>query len=337
MQHPAKIGKYEVEEYLGGGMSRVYRARDPQLDRRVAVKVLSEAASASADAKARFLQEARLASGISHVNIISVLDFGEVDGLPFMVMELLEGESLRQAIDQGHSGNFGQRMRTALQLGRALQHIHERKIVHRDIKPDNVNIDRAGAVKLMDFGIAKTQDVQLTRVGFTLGTPFYMAPEQIRGQSVTPQTDVYSFGVLLYELLSGVKPFSGANYDKVFEQSLNQPPDLTQLRAAHVPAAAIDLIQHSLAKLAAQRPQSMDTVCSEIERIIRSAQTVAAPAAGVPLKAQPRPNPARDLPLFLRALPSLLQTQAGLMLFATLVMLVIGGAVGIILHVMGVL
>src|ERR1700682_2285928 len=139
MEHPSRVGKYEVEKFLGGGMSQVYRAKDSVLGRRVALKILTEAGAADAEAKARFLLEARLASNINHENIISVYDFGEDQGRPFIVMEFLEGESLRDAIKNRRTGDLNSRLKLALQISRALDYIHGRKIIHRDIKPENIN------------------------------------------------------------------------------------------------------------------------------------------------------------------------------------------------------
>src|SRR5882724_1531726 len=166
-------------------MSHVYRSVDTMLGRQVAVKILTPQGVSDPESKQRFLQEARVASNISHQNIISVYDFGEEAGKPYMVMEYLVGESLRDAMKNNHTGDLNRKLGYALQLGRALEHIHSKKIIHRDIKPENVHIDTAGKVKLMDFGIAKSEGLSLTRAGFTLGTPYYMAPEQVLGQSVT--------------------------------------------------------------------------------------------------------------------------------------------------------
>ena len=204
IQLPARIGKYELEEFLGGGMSHVYRARDTVIGRTVAVKILTEAGCEDAETKARFLAEARMAGNLTHDNIISIYDFGEDEnGHPFLVMEFLRGEDLRHAIRDGHTGDLRGKLKIALQVARALEYIHSQGIVHRDIKPENVHLNAAGVVKLMDFGIAKTANMSLTRAGYVLGTPYYMAPEQVTGQNVTEQVDVYAFGVLLFELLSG--------------------------------------------------------------------------------------------------------------------------------------
>ena len=143
MQLPARIGKYELEEFLGGGMSHVYRARDTVIGRTVAVKILTEAGCQDAEAKARFLAEARMAGNIAHDNVISIFDFGEDDQhRPFMVMEFLRGEDLRHAIKNSRTGDLTSKLKIALQVARALQYIHTQKIIHRDIKPENIHVDR---------------------------------------------------------------------------------------------------------------------------------------------------------------------------------------------------
>ena len=209
MELPARIGKYELEEFLGGGMSHVYRARDTVIGRTVAVKILTEQGCQNSEAKARFLAEARMAGNITHDNILSIYDFGEDEQhRPFMVMEFLRGQDLRKAIREGATGDLRSRLRIALQTARALRYIHTQRIIHRDVKPENIHVTPDGVVKLMDFGIAKTDGMAMTRVGFVLGTPYYMSPEQIRGQAVDQCVDVYAFGILLYELMTGSRPIS---------------------------------------------------------------------------------------------------------------------------------
>jgi serine/threonine protein kinase len=339
-EHPTRVGKYEIEHCLGGNMAKVYRARDTVLGRRVALKLLTEAGAADEEAKARFLLEARTASNIRHENIISVYDFGEENGRPFIVMEYLEGESLRQAQKNGHLGDFPRRMRVALQVARALDYIHSQKIIHRDIKPENVNVDATGKVKLMDFGIAKSEGVKLTKAGFTLGTPYYMAPEQVMGQALTPQADVYSFGVLVFELLTGTKPISGESVEKIFDRILHEPLNMEPLKALKVPRELSDLIARCTAKQPAQRPQGLRVVCEEIERVLdparrdstRLASTtmrpmveVQAPTITVSVPTPSRPT-AAALPKFVEWLPEGLRTQSGLMLLS-------GGAVLVLMVV----
>jgi serine/threonine protein kinase len=318
MDHPARVGKYQIDQFLGGGMSHVYRATDTVLGRRVALKILTEEGTADEESKARFLMEARVASNVRHENIISVYDFGEEHGRPFIVMEYLEGESLRAAIRQGHVGDFRQRMKIALQIARAVDFIHSQKVIHRDIKPENIHIDAAGKIKLMDFGIAKAAGMALTKAGFTLGTPFYMAPEQVLGRPLGPQADVYAFGALLFELLTGFKAVAGANVDKIFENILYQPVDMTALQAAKTPPALIDLIARTLDKQPAQRPASLGLVADEIERIVNPSSTPAT------LVVEEEDGP---VPGFIEKLPPWLRTETALMAMgcaAITVLIVVG-------------
>lgn len=158
-------------------MSHVYRARDLVIGRSVAVKILTETAAQDSEACNRFLAEARMAGNLAHENVISIYDFGKDEALGlFMVMEYLDGEDLRSAIRHSRTGDLADKLRIAVQIAKALDYIHRQKIIHRDIKPDNVHITSSGGVKLMDFGIAKTEDLNITRPGYVLGTPSYMAP-----------------------------------------------------------------------------------------------------------------------------------------------------------------
>jgi len=269
MQLPARIGKYELEQFLGGGMSHVYRASDTVLGRTVAVKILTEAGCADPDAKARFLAEARMAGNITHDNILSVYDFGEDEAhRPFMVMEFLGGENLHQAMICGHIGDLTAKLKILVQVARALKHVHKLKIIHRDIKPDNVHVTPSGVVKLIDFGIAKSEGIALTRAGYVLGTPYYMAPEQLRGQNVTEQVDVYAFGILTFELLSGVKPITGDDMAQLFHRILNEPLDSGPLNRAGVPQPIRELVARCTEKHPAERPQGFAPVVAELERAI---------------------------------------------------------------------
>jgi serine/threonine-protein kinase len=269
MQLPARIGKYELREFLGGGMSHVYRAVDTVIGRTVAVKILTETGCQDAEAKARFLAEARMAGNIAHDNVLSIYDFGEDENHhPFMVMEFLRGEDLRHAIKNGRTGDLRNKLGIALQTARALEYIHSQKIVHRDIKPENIHITPAGVVKLMDFGIAKTEGLAMTRAGYVLGTPYYMAPEQVTGENITDQVDVYAFGVLLFELLTGAKPISGDTVERIFYSILNEPLNLEPLYNAGVPQGLCDLIAKCTAKKPSERPQGFGAVRTALENMI---------------------------------------------------------------------
>ena len=302
MELPARIGKYELEEFLGGGMSHVYRARDTVIGRTVAVKILTEAGCQDQEAKARFLAEARMAGNITHDNVLSIYDFGEDDQhRPFMVMELLKGQDLRHAIKNGQTGDQKSKLKIALQVARALQYIHSQKIIHRDIKPENIHLNAAGVVKLMDFGIAKTEGLSMTRAGYVLGTPYYMAPEQVMGQDVTDQVDVYSFGILLFELMTGGKPITGDTVERIFYSILNEPLNLEPMRQAGVSSDVCDLVARCTAKGPAERPQGFAPICADLERVIAEldAPTVMIQAPPVVVPPPPAPRPAWVVPVVL--------------------------------------
>jgi formylglycine-generating enzyme required for sulfatase activity len=310
MQLPARIGKYELEEFLGGGMSEVYRARDLVIGRTVAVKILTAAGCADADVRERFLAEARMAGNISHENILSIYDFGEDEQKrPFMVMEFLRGETLRQAIDNRRTGDLSSKLKIAVQVARALEYVHTQKIIHRDIKPENVHINHAGVVKLMDFGIAKTEGLSMTRAGYVLGTPFYMAPEQVMGRDITPQVDVYAFGVLLFELISGAKPIRGETVERIFYSILNEPLNLEPLHQTGVPQSVCDLVARCTAKDPGQRPQGFGPICAELDRLI---PTLSAPTVAVS-PSSPAPGAASGFPKWIWVLG------------ITLLLLIVGG------------
>ncbi len=278
MQLPAKIGKYELQEFLGGGMARVYRARDTVIGRTVAVKILTEEGCADEEAKSRFLQEARLAGNITHDNIISIYDFGEdADGRPFMVMEFLKGEDLRHAIKDGSVGDTRNKLRIALDIARSLDHIHSQNIIHRDIKPDNVHITDTGAVKLMDFGISKLQNSTRTTTGVVMGTPYYMAPEQVLGKNIGPLVDVYAFGVLVFELMTGSRPIVGDTVERIFYQILQEPLNTEPMRQAGIPDPIVDLVRRCTEKDPAQRPQGFGEVCARIRAIIHDWEATTRP------------------------------------------------------------
>lgn len=269
MQLPARLGKYELLELLGGGTAEVYRARDATLGRTVAIKILTEAGAANTEVHARFLAEARLTGSLVHENIIGFYDYGEEQGRPFLVVEYFDGESLGDAIRGWRTGDLRNKLLIARQIANALAYVHSKAVVHRDVKPDNVWIDSSSRVKLIDFGVAKSEEFSITGAGFTLGTPYYMAPEQVRGDKPTPLVDIYAFGVLLFELVTGVRPFEGQTVDQIFDQVLHQALDLEPLKRAGIPDAVSDLIHGCTAKEPGSRTQSFSMVTAKIDEILR--------------------------------------------------------------------
>lgn len=302
MQLPSSIGKYELIEFLGGGMSHVYRARDTVIDRPVVVKILTLEGSSDPEAKARFLQEARVAGNIQHENIVSVFDFGEHEGRPFIVMEYLRGVDLRNALRDGTwkdaaNGGLIPCLKIALQIATALEYVHQLGVVHRDIKPENINLDPSGRAKLMDFGIAKTANLSLTRTGMAMGTPYYMAPEQVSGRPATPQVDIYAWGMLVFELLTGLRAVSGSSMESVFYQILNQPVDESVMEKAGVPREIRGLVMQATAKDPQTRPQSFAAVIASLKSFLSAqegapaqaaSREAAPPASETPAPRQPR-------------------------------------------------
>lgn len=287
--HPQRIGKYELSKFLGGGMSHVYKAVDTLIGRTVAVKILTESGALDEGTKARFIREAQLAGNVIHENIIRVYDFGDEQGQLFMVMEFLEGEDLSDAIRNGHTGTIPERLSTAVQIAKAMEHVHSLGIVHRDLKPHNVYITRSGVAKLMDFGIAKTDQTSMTKTGFTVGTPSYMAPEQVLGKQVNHQSDIYSFGIMLFELVTGQKPLGGDSVERVFWQILNEPVDLTPMRQAGASEAVVNLVRWCTEKDPAKRPQGFHEVRRALDAAIAPALAAAPAPAPAPVVVPPQP------------------------------------------------
>ncbi len=289
MQLPARIGKYELLQFLGGGMSHVYRSRDTVIGREVAVKILTETGMQDPEARIRFLQEAKLAGTIKHDHIVTVHDYGEEDGRPFIVLEFLEGEDLRDAIQKKHTGDLKYKLRIALEIAQALAFVHEKNIVHRDIKPENIFIERTGRAKLMDFGIAKAQGLSLTKTGNSLGTPYYMAPEQVMGTAITELVDIYSFGILFYELLCGQKPVTGDTVERLFYVILHETPPEQPLIDAGVPENIRGLIKRATAKKPEERYKNFGEMIALLNSFLADepAPALPAPAAAPQLKKKP--------------------------------------------------
>ena len=262
------VSHYQITEKLGqGGMGVVYKAQDTRLDRPVALKFLPTHSLPTDDDKARFYREAKAAASLSHANICTIHEIDEAGGRTFIAMEFIDGETLAEKIKQGPL-KLNEAVDVALQVAAGLQAAHERNIVHRDIKASNVMFTEKGQVKIMDFGLAKTAAASvLTKEGTTVGTAAYMSPEQARGHAVDHRTDLWSLGVVMYEMISGHLPFSGDYEQSIIYSIMNEDPEaLTGLRTG-VPLALERVVAKLLMKDASLRYQSAVEIPSDLKAI----------------------------------------------------------------------
>jgi eukaryotic-like serine/threonine-protein kinase len=275
-----KLGPYEIQSLIGaGGMGEVYRAHDSRLDRTVAIKVLPASFSADRDRLQRFAQEARAAAALNHPNILSIFDIGEEQGAPYVVSELLEGETLRERLRNG-ALPIRRVIDYAIQVAKGLAAAHEKGIVHRDLKPENLFLTSDGRVKILDFGLAKltrpeAQDgsgdaptIQVaTEAGMVMGTAGYMSPEQVRGKPADHRSDIFTFGAILYEMISGKRAFHGESAADTMSAILKEEtPELSET-ARNVPPGLERIVRHCLEKHPAQRFQSAGDLAFDLEAL----------------------------------------------------------------------
>ena len=240
-----RLGSYEIGSLIGsGGMGEVWRARDSRIGRDVAIKVLPLSVASNADRLQRFEQEARAAGTLNHPNLVTIFEFGTHDGAPFLAMELLEGETLREKLEQGVIATR-KAIEYAVQIANGLAAAHEKGVVHRDLKPENVIVTTGGRVKILDFGLAKLTAPEnsiedktvrkATAPGTVMGTAGYMSPEQVRGREVDHRADIFAFGAILYEMLAGRRAFGGDTAADTMSAILNEdPPELSSTAAQWV-------------------------------------------------------------------------------------------------------
>jgi serine/threonine-protein kinase len=263
-------GRYRIDGFVGeGGMGRVYRASDLQAARPVAIKQLSPSYAEDRPAVERFRREIEVAQKLDHQNLVRVYDAGKWEGMSYLAMEYVDGDSLKERIQQRKTVDPESAVALLLQLCDGLEAIHDQGVVHRDVKPANVLIDRSGTVKLCDFGLAFTEGVTLTRLtesGASMGTPEYMAPEQIEGKRVDSRADIYALGVLMYETFTGEIPFTGDSPLAVALQHLNRAALPPRMRNPALPIYLDRIVLKAMEKEPGARYQSVAEIREELSQ-----------------------------------------------------------------------
>jgi serine/threonine-protein kinase len=280
------IGRYEIQSELGkGAMGVVYRANDPLLSRTVAIKtvLMSSDPQEVAEYEARFYQEAKAAGGLNHPNVVTIYDIGKSGNLVYMAMELLEGDELRAVMKPGEPMPVGRAIEIAAQVAEGLAYAHQHGVVHRDVKPANIMILHAGPAKITDFGIARMRTAEVrTQTGVVLGSPRYMSPEQVAGKRAEPRSDIFSLGVIFYEMLTGKPAFTGDDITSVMYQILNVVPPAPSTVNPAVPPVLDFIVAKALAKIPEDRYQD----AAELARDLHDSAK-AQPAPGTQPLAQP--------------------------------------------------
>jgi len=262
--------RFRLEEKIGsGGMSSVYRAFDPTLERWVAIKLMHRDISSDPDQLERFRREARAVARLNHPHVVTVIDAGEDDGAPYIVFEYIEGETLKERIRRLGRLPVSEAVAYAIEIARALACAHAHKLVHRDVKPQNVLLDGDGRAKVTDFGIARSLEAQgLTATGRVLGTTDYVSPEQALGHEVTEQSDIYSLGIVLYEMLTGEAPFKADTQVAVAMKHVREPLPDAQRRRPEISAALAAVVERATAKETANRYATIDEMVHDLEEVL---------------------------------------------------------------------
>jgi serine/threonine protein kinase len=269
-----QLGRYEIVRVLGSGaMGVVYEGHDSKLHRQVAIKTIIKSAlvdeAQAADYSARFMREAQALAQLNHPNIVTVYDFGEEGDIAYFVMEFIQGHELKQYLDSGVQFSLDKSIGLMIELLDALEYAHSRGIVHRDIKPANIMIDPSGRLKLTDFGVVKVLDSQEgTQAGTMVGTPGYMSPEQILGTGVSPRSDIFAAGVVLYQLLTWKKPFTGEGVFTIQQKIINENPEPPSTLDANLPPFLDQVVNKALAKKPEQRYAHASEFADDLKRFL---------------------------------------------------------------------
>ncbi|HEX6737257.1 MAG TPA: serine/threonine-protein kinase, partial [Vicinamibacteria bacterium] len=264
-----RIGRYLVTGRIGrGGMGMVYRAFDESLERELAIKILTAEAGESEEHRQRFAIEAKAAAKLQHPNIVTVFELGEDRGVPFIAMELLSGADLEALLKSGEPLLLEEKLDIVIQLCRGLHYAHEHRIIHRDVKPSNVRVLEDGTAKILDFGIAKLGATGVTRSGMMVGTVHYMSPEQVRGQALDGRSDVFSVGVILYQLLCGRRPFLGDSATAILYKIVHEAPPPLEVELGEAGEAVEQVLRRALAKDPAARCPSAAALADDLVRAL---------------------------------------------------------------------
>ena len=271
------FGRYQLQEKLGqGGMGVVYRAFDTVLQRIVALKLVLTDEALDAEMRERFFREARAAGHLSHKNIVTIYDLGEHDDKPYLAMEYLDGEDLQRRLARPERMSLGHRLDLAIEICQGVEYAHSHGVIHRDIKPANIYVTESGGAKILDFGLARLITSQLTKSNMLMGTLNYMAPEQVRGERADQRSDVFSVGVVLYELLGGRKAFEGDSVASTLYKILQEAPEPLWKVDPALPRELTDVVMRALAKLRDERYQDMGALRRDLE-LYRQAYPVTGP------------------------------------------------------------
>ncbi|HEY0420652.1 MAG TPA: serine/threonine-protein kinase, partial [Acetobacteraceae bacterium] len=330
-----RLGKYEIRGVLGkGAMGTVYDAHDPVIDRRVAIKTIALGDAGDSEVQeelARFKREAQAAGRLAHPNIVGVFDYGETDSIAFIVMEFVDGPSLKSLLEKQERFSATETVRILSEVLAGLAYSHARGVVHRDIKPANVMLTESGQAKIADFGIARIESSSMTQAGTIMGTPAYMSPEQFMGQTVDSRTDIYSCGVMLYQMLTGERPFEGG-MTAIMHKALNTAPPRPSELSVTAPASLDPVVARAMAK----RPEDRYATAAEMATALRGALQ-ARPAladSDATMVATPRTKPAPPpTPSSLAPKPG--RNRGALLTGVVAAMLLLGGGTFLLLRGQG--